>query len=382
MERFVSLPEGVEVMSQTARLIAVAVALAPAAAVLAALQLPMSPEALVTVQASDGYEVVLAAQDSETKPEANELEGARAKPEPSNPDEEAVAPTLDERCADRAIQVHVAAMADIHDCGRPVRLTLGDLAITIAGRPDPADPDHLVPEFTIRRGNRPPSVVRPIPSAWGHAVTVGTLDGSGARYVMIQGFTGGLHCCVSVEVALPDGLVRGLIGIGYFEAGYEVPMDDPAPDDVDGDGHTDFIAHDNRFFYEFDGFAGTHPPPPQVWNIRGDRAVNVSAEPRYRDLYVQPAAEARFMCLTAEPREADRSACASYAASAARLGDFDRAWREIRQVIPMKHGDMWGNPYLSHLRHFLALNFYLGEADRSEREVYAHTILFPGESLR
>ena len=154
---------------------------------------------------------------------------------------------------------------------------------------------------------------------------------------------------------------------------------DPAPGDIDGDGHTDFVGRDNRFFYEFSSYGGTHRPPPQIWNIREGRAADVSAEPRYRGLFVASAAEARSACLASEREDVDRSACAVFAAAAARFGTFDRAWEEIRQIATPKYRDLWGNLFLAHLRQFLRVNGYLGPIDLSERDDFAHTIYFPEE---
>ena len=314
----------------------------------------------------------------ERKPEGDEEmfveEPIPAEQIPPQPNEEERARIREERCSSRELRMNVAAMVSVDDCSEPVRLTLDDLTITIAGPPHPIEPGPIQAQVTIRRGAGSPFVVRPTPSAWGHSVTVGRFDDSDGRYVVIQGYTNGFHCCVSVEVALPDAPRQDFVRIGLFQVDHEVKMDAPAPTDVDGDGRADFVARDNRLFYEFDGFAGTHPPLPQVWNIRNDQAINVSGAPRYRHLFVGPATTARRACL--EPGEADavRSACATYVASAARLGEFDRAWREVRQSIDPKRGDMWGNPFLSHLHRFLRVHGYFGPVGSNERDDFAHDL--------
>lgn len=145
--------------------------------------------------------------------------------------------------------------------------------------------------------------------------------GDGRLFVMFQSHTGGAHCCASVQLILPeDGQLR-VIPVGTWDGDFR-----NLPADVDGDGALDFVVPDNRFLYAFASYAGSRAPP-QIWNIVGGSAVDVSAAPRYRPLFLRSMNRERADCLAGGPES--NSPCAAYVAAAARVGQFDRAWREM-----------------------------------------------------
>ncbi|MEA3014364.1 MAG: hypothetical protein QOD42_2909 [Sphingomonadales bacterium] len=248
---------------------------------------------------------------------------------------------------------------------RPLRYRSGDLLITIAARPARDGYGWIVPQVTVSRlrpvmqGPQPPTWVltfRSFPTSpiYEHGLSVGRLDAAGHRFVMWQAYTGGAHCCFDIQLILPDEPERGVISLGNFDM--EMMTDIPA--DVDGDGRTDFVPRDNDFLYAFASFAGSFAPP-QIWNVEGGRAVNVSAAPRYRALFVEAMAETRPICLE---REGERNgACAAFIAAAARIGETDRAWAEMLAAYDRDgDGDERG-PFPARLRAFLVAHGYLRE---------------------
>jgi hypothetical protein len=64
--------------------------------------------------------------------------------------------------------------------------------------------------------------------------------------------------------------------------------------------------------------------PPVILDIRGGKAVDVSMDPSFAAVYRADMAKYAD-CLT----EGGQSECTAYAADAARLGEFDRAWARI-----------------------------------------------------
>jgi hypothetical protein len=211
---------------------------------------------------------------------------------------------------------------------------------------------------TVGRRGLPPQIMT-IGGAveFGLLFNIGRLDRTGNRYVMVQSFGGGPHCCVSVDVAIPEGRDRGIINLGDVDTAMTDRLD-PAPTDIDGDGRTDFVIRDNRFFYEFAGYAGTAPPPLRIWNIRRGRAVEVSAQPRFQFAFREDLRERRGICLQA--RDEVTSACPAYIATAARLGRFRSAWRDMMTVYEPERDDSTINEHFpNHLRRFLRANGYL-----------------------
>lgn len=157
-----------------------------------------------------------------------------------------------------------------------------------------------------------------------HRLSVGRW-GDGRPYVLFQSFTGGAHCCNHIEVVLPEGGRLVAISLGNWDGDY---LEEP-PGDVDGDGEIDFVFRDNRFLYTFSSYAGSRAPP-RIFNLVGGEAIDVSAEARYAPLFRAAMAEDRPECLAGGPEA--NSPCAAYLAEAARLGEFDRAWREMLPV--------------------------------------------------
>jgi hypothetical protein len=247
---------------------------------------------------------------------------------------------------------------------RPLRYRWGDLLISISTRRTQSgliEPDVRVSKpRPVMQGPQPPEPpelrFRSFPAAPSseHGLSVGRLDAEGHRFVMWQAYTGGAHCCFDIQLILPDGPERGVVSLGAFDM--EMMTDIPA--DVDGDGRTDFVFRDNSFLYAFASFAASFAPP-QIWNVEGGRAIDVSAAPRYRTLFVDAMAETRPICL--DPRGGDdrNGACAAFVAAAARTGDFEGAWRAMLGGYDRRDDAHRDGPFPRRLRAFLVARGYL-----------------------
>lgn len=112
------------------------------------------------------------------------------------------------------------------------------------------------------------------------------------------------------------------------------------PKDIDGDGRPDFAYRDNEFsnaFWEpgkslaFDRIEVF--TPPAFIDVIGDKAVNVSGKPGFRNAHKKFLEPARKAC-----REGSNMACATFVAVAARLGRSDEAWSEMLANYDRKAG--------------------------------------------
>ncbi|MCW3835476.1 hypothetical protein ACFQ1E_06940 [Sphingomonas canadensis] len=205
---------------------------------------------------------------------------------------------------------------------RPVTYRSGDLMIEV--RPL-RDGENAAPQVTVSGpGFRPVTITgSSIWSSATHRIGAGRLDPRGRRYVELQSFSGGAHCCNEVQL-----VVIGQEGARRLELGAWDGEPGDAPRDVDGDGFTDFVQRDDRFLYAFASYAGSLAPP-QILNVVDGRVVDVSARAGFRPLFVEAVNFARPYCLGRDAQGEPNGACAAYVAAAARIGQFDAAWAKM-----------------------------------------------------
>jgi hypothetical protein len=147
---------------------------------------------------------------------------------------------------------------------------------------------------------------------------VGRLDAASATpQVIFATYSGGAHCCTSVDVLSLDNGAWKTIRLGTFDAG---AMFNGFPKDIDGDGVRDFVVRDDRFAYAFTDYADS-VLPPRILHIADGAVADVSADARYALVYRRALNRAREGC-----RARNNGACAAYVAAAARLGRYEAAW--------------------------------------------------------
>ena len=155
-------------------------------------------------------------------------------------------------------------------------------------------------------------------------VAIGKLSGDDpAPSVLLEGFTGGAHCCATLTAIVPNA---GRLKVVEFEP-VDGDSDKVFPKDIDGDGTVDFERQDDSFRYQFASGAGSYSPPIFL-NIYKGQIVDVSGQPGFRPRWLAFAKATRTRCM--DKTDIDRNgACAAYAAAAARLGQFDTAMTEV-----------------------------------------------------
>ena len=164
-------------------------------------------------------------------------------------------------------------------------------------------------------------------------VAIGKLSASDpAPSVLLEGFSGGAHCCATLKAVVPTA---GRLKVIEFEA-IDGDSDKTFPKDIDGDGVADFVRADDRFQYAFASHAGSFSPP-MIFNIYKGQLVDVSAQPGFRPLWLSFAKVTRTAC--ADLKNDDRNgACVAYVAAKARLGKYDEAAAEADKLANHKAG--------------------------------------------
>jgi hypothetical protein len=100
-------------------------------------------------------------------------------------------------------------------------------------------------------------------------VKIRDLDG-GEPEVLLDLYTGGAHCCSVTLILRWDPTARKYRStLGYWgNFGSELA-------DLDGDGHPEFSASDERFVYTFTAYVYS-VAPIQIWSFRGGKLVDVT----------------------------------------------------------------------------------------------------------
>ena len=150
-----------------------------------------------------------------------------------------------------------------------------------------------------------------------HGVHVGVgrlAKGDPAPVVILEGYSGGMHCCGTFQMIAAVGDAVKMLPLSGIDGG----AGDRFPRDLDGDGVADIERQDDAFRYAFASGAGSWSPPV-IYNLRGDALVDVSAEPRYAKYWARYGAKVLKYCKPSNRFERN-GACAAYAAAMGRLG--------------------------------------------------------------
>ncbi|WP_186456781.1 hypothetical protein [Sphingomonas suaedae] len=211
------------------------------------------------------------------------------------------------------------AMADGRQVFRQGDVTATFAMVQCAPLGEDCEDGDMNPVLTLSRAGGPPLTLDG--SSMQNFLMIGRLSKDGGIAAFFQTYSGGMHCCQILRVALPEGGAGWkLVELGSYD-GEALGW----PRDLDGDGVRDFVVRDDRFLYAFASYGGSWSPP-KILNIVDGAVRDVSAEPRFARAFERAAAETRKACIE---DEYPNGACAAYAANAARLGQFDAAWKTI-----------------------------------------------------
>lgn len=144
-----------------------------------------------------------------------------------------------------------------------------------------------------------------------------------APILMLQGFSGGAHCCTETKlVGFSSGKLK-VVDLGSWDG---EPQDPPT--DVNGDGVADFQFVDNTFLYAFASYASSYAPA-KILNVRGGKVIDVSRQSGFRKLHLASMKKAAEACTSGSSGDERNGACPAYVASAALVGQLEQAWRDM-----------------------------------------------------
>jgi hypothetical protein len=187
-------------------------------------------------------------------------------------------------------------------------------------------------KIVVRFGTLPPYEVPPDEyrsTVYGISAGVGRMaPGDAAATVLIGGYSGGAHCCATLQaVSLVDG--RPVLATLPNRDG--APPDE-FPRDLDGDGTRDLEWTDDSLLYAFASHAGSWSIP-RIYHFERGQPVDVSRNPGFAPIYRKLAEEALAACRAGEGEP--NGACAAYAYARAILGDAEEGIRTAASLAQL-----------------------------------------------
>ncbi len=169
--------------------------------------------------------------------------------------------------------------------------------------------------YAIARAGAAPLTVE-VPAGFMGNGQIGVYEiGNAAGPVLVVGaYTGGAHCCEQLYLIDLGTKDAEPVDGGMYDGGTVAPVD------ADGDGLLEFVVPDPRFHYAFDCYA-CGGPPAAVFTLRDGAFTEISAEPRFRFLFVEDFNRYSQSCGTGE--EWTAGVCAGLLGAAARLGIYE-----------------------------------------------------------
>jgi hypothetical protein len=188
------------------------------------------------------------------------------------------------------------------------------------------------------------------------------LDGDGEPEVTLLLDSGGAHCCAWTRVYRYAPAQRGYVPVSHF---WGNTSSSPTVADVDRDGRTDFVSTDDRFAYDFNGYAGS-VRPIQIWTYDRGRFDDTTRD--HLELVRRDAA--RLWRLYVKDRRAlpgsARGLLPAWAAELYVLGEGARADRELvtagsrGYLAPAVDGPRDPAAYVAAVKRLLRRTGYIG----------------------
>jgi hypothetical protein len=187
------------------------------------------------------------------------------------------------------------------------------------------------------------------------------LDGDGEAEVMLELDSSGAHCCAWTRVYRWRAEAGTYAPVAHF---WGNTSSRPTLDDVDGDGRPEFVSTDDRFAYDFNGYAGS-VRPIQIWSYANGTFRDATRD--HPDLVREDAARLwRFYVKDRRslPGSA-RGLLPAWAAELYLLGEGVRADRELQNaarrgyLLPAVDGPRDPKAYIAAVRRLLRRTGYI-----------------------
>jgi hypothetical protein len=152
------------------------------------------------------------------------------------------------------------------------------------------------------------------------------LDGDGESEVMLELNWNGTHCCDWSRIYRYDASRKTYVPGNHFWGDGSAA---PKLEDLDRDGRPEFLSQDDRFAYDFEGYAGSLRPI-QIWAY--DRGMFHDVTRRYLDQVRRDAAKIWRLYLKYRGKRSVRGILPAWAADQYMLGRSDVVDRVLEEA--------------------------------------------------
>jgi hypothetical protein len=187
---------------------------------------------------------------------------------------------------------------------------------------------------------------RPMPEHGHETFTLQDLDGDNQPEVLLDLYTGGVHCCTYSLIYPNAGKAsRKVIHHDWGNAAYSVR-------DLNQDGLPELTSGDDRFAYAFSSYAASGYPL-RVWRYSAGQMQDVTQQ--YPEAIAQSAEQNWQQVLKAQTDNSEvRGYLAAYLADQYSLGQADLGWQRLQEVYQERDRTV----FFQQLRQFLEKNGY------------------------
>lgn len=198
------------------------------------------------------------------------------------------------------------------------------------------DPQNNQPLVTVHAPGLPVyRVLGDRQSAWYRIAVVRFERGDARPGVVIENQSGGSSGTVREQLLIPRER-------SFRQAWLPGDLQGELPNrlkDLSGDGRIDFVLGDGAFAFAF-GCNSCTPRPAIVLTVRHGRPIDASRLPGYAAAFRPDLPVFRKSCFDLAQRYRNGS-CAAYVATAARLGLYAAAWRQMLRHYNRERIDIW-----------------------------------------
>jgi hypothetical protein len=168
--------------------------------------------------------------------------------------------------------------AEIDETVPEAAASVGTIGARLSSRPDDKDATMRLPVVEILDAGKVVLTLGDDQSIADHPIAAARFaemdPGNDTIEVVVTSYSGGAHCCTTVQVATKTASGWKAVNMGSFDGSGDYV------EDADGDGQLELVTVDNAFLYDFDCYACSFGPL-QIHAVVNGEIKDVTRDPRF-----------------------------------------------------------------------------------------------------